>query len=285
RRTRPSRTRGDCRDHRAPGRRATGTRRRRRLRGAASFRAVGPTFRRRLRRSPVRRDAARARARRAAAGARASRLRLRRGGRPPRRAAGLARRTRGPGRTGPLSSVEQGSGRTCGKRAMTRAIYPGTFDPLTHGHEDLVRRASKLFGTVVVAVAASRGKNPIFDVDERLAIAREVLGHHSNVEVTSFSGLLVNFVKQQNADVVVRGLRAVTDFEYEFQMAGMNRHLMPDVETIFLTPTDKYQFISGTLVREIALLDGDVSKFVAPPVLRWLDRKLAQLRAEKAAKA
>ncbi len=168
---------------------------------------------------------------------------------------------------------------------MTRAIYPGTFDPLTHGHEDLVRRASKLFGTVVVAVAASRGKNPIFDVDERLAIAREVLGHHSNVEVTSFSGLLVNFVKQQNADVVVRGLRAVTDFEYEFQMAGMNRHLMPDVETIFLTPTDKYQFISGTLVREIALLDGDVSKFVAPPVLRWLDRKLAQLRAEKAAKA
>lgn len=168
---------------------------------------------------------------------------------------------------------------------MTRAIYPGTFDPLTHGHEDLVRRASKLFGTVVVAVAASRGKNPIFDVDERLEIAREVLGHHANVEVTSFSGLLVNFVKQQNADVVVRGLRAVTDFEYEFQMAGMNRHLMPDVETIFLTPTDKYQFISGTLVREIALLGGDVSKFVAPPVLRWLDRKLAQLRADKPAKA
>ncbi len=162
---------------------------------------------------------------------------------------------------------------------MTRAIYPGTFDPLTRGHEDLVRRASKLFDSVVVAVAASRGKNPIFDVDERLAIAREVLAHHSNVEVTSFSGLLVNFVKEQKADVVVRGLRAVTDFEYEFQMAGMNRHLMPDVETIFLTPTDKYQFISGTLVREIALLGGDVSQFVAQPVMRWLDRKLAQLRA------
>ncbi len=167
---------------------------------------------------------------------------------------------------------------------MTRAIYPGTFDPLTRGHEDLVRRAAKLFDSVVVAVAASRGKNPIFDVDERLAIAREVLGHHSNVEVTSFSGLLVNFVKQQKADVVVRGLRAVTDFEYEFQMAGMNRHLMPDIETVFLTPTDKYQFISGTLVREIALLGGDVSQFVAPPVLRWLERKLAPQRAGAPAK-
>ncbi|HLT26291.1 MAG TPA: pantetheine-phosphate adenylyltransferase [Zeimonas sp.] len=163
---------------------------------------------------------------------------------------------------------------------MTRAIYPGTFDPLTHGHEDLVRRASKLFDSVVVAVAASRGKNPIFDVDERLAIAREVLGHYPNVEVTSFTGLLVNFVKEQQADVVVRGLRAVTDFEYEFQMAGMNRHLMPDVETIFLTPTDKYQFISGTLVREIALLGGDVSKFVAPAVVAWIARKLEQLRAD-----
>lgn len=166
---------------------------------------------------------------------------------------------------------------------MTRAIYPGTFDPLTRGHEDLVRRAAKLFDTIVVAVAASRGKNPIFDVDERLAIAREVLGHYPNVEVIGFSGLLVKFVEQQNADVVVRGLRAVTDFEYEFQMAGMNRHLMPDVETIFLTPTDKYQFISGTLVREIALLGGDVSQFVAPSVQRWLDRKLAELRTAPSA--
>ncbi|HRA77968.1 MAG TPA: pantetheine-phosphate adenylyltransferase, partial [Burkholderiaceae bacterium] len=135
---------------------------------------------------------------------------------------------------------------------MTRAIYPGTFDPLTRGHEDLVRRAAKLFASLVVAVADSRGKNPIFSSEERLAIARETLNHYPNVEIVGFSGLLVNFVRQQKADVVIRGLRAVSDFEYEFQMAGMNRHLMPEVETIFMTPTDQYQFISGTLVREIA---------------------------------
>ncbi|MCL4775640.1 MAG: pantetheine-phosphate adenylyltransferase [Burkholderiaceae bacterium] len=162
---------------------------------------------------------------------------------------------------------------------MTRAIYPGTFDPLTRGHEDLVRRAAGLFDSLVVAVADSRGKNPIFSPDERLAIARETLAQHPNVEIVGFSGLLVNFVRQQKADVVIRGLRAVSDFEYEFQMAGMNRHLMPDVETIFMTPTDKYQFISGTLVREIALLGGDVSKFVAPSVQEWLRKKLIQLGA------
>jgi pantetheine-phosphate adenylyltransferase len=162
---------------------------------------------------------------------------------------------------------------------MTRAIYPGTFDPLTHGHEDLVRRAAKLFDTVVVAVADSRGKNPIFMPEERLAIAREVLGHLPNVEVVGFKGLLVRFVQEQKGDVVLRGLRAVSDFEYEFQMAGMNRHLMPDVETIFMTPTEQYQFISGTLVREIALMGGDVSQFVAPPVQAWLRRKLVQLGA------
>ncbi|MCL4184213.1 MAG: pantetheine-phosphate adenylyltransferase [Burkholderiaceae bacterium] len=162
---------------------------------------------------------------------------------------------------------------------MTRAIYPGTFDPLTHGHEDLVRRAAKLFDTVVVAVADSRGKNPIFAPDERLAIAREVLGQLPNVEVVGFRGLLVKFVQEQKGDVVLRGLRAVTDFEYEFQMAGMNRHLMPEVETIFMTPTEQYQFISGTLVREIALMGGDVSKFVAPSVQQWLRRKLVQLGA------
>ena len=162
---------------------------------------------------------------------------------------------------------------------MTRAIYPGTFDPLTRGHEDLVRRASKLFESLVVAVADSRGKNPIFSLDERLAIAREALGHYPNVEIVGFSGLLVNFVRQQKADVVIRGLRAVSDFEYEFQMAGMNRHLMPDVETVFMTPTDQYQFISGTLVREIALMGGDVSKFVAPSVQEWLRKKLVQLGA------
>ncbi len=162
---------------------------------------------------------------------------------------------------------------------MTRAIYPGTFDPLTRGHEDLVRRAAGLFDSLVVAVADSRGKNPIFSPDERLAIARETLAEHPNVEIVGFSGLLVNFVRQQKADVVIRGLRAVSDFEYEFQMAGMNRHLMPEVETIFMTPTDKYQFISGTLVREIALLGGDVSKFVAPSVQEWLRKKLIQLGA------
>ncbi|KAA0212834.1 MAG: pantetheine-phosphate adenylyltransferase [Lautropia sp.] len=162
---------------------------------------------------------------------------------------------------------------------MTRAIYPGTFDPLTRGHEDLVRRAAGLFDSLIVAVADSRGKNPIFSADERLAIARETLSHHANVEIVGFSGLLVNFVRQQKADVVIRGLRAVSDFEYEFQMAGMNRHLMPEVETVFMTPTDKYQFISGTLVREIALLGGDVSKFVAPSVQDWLHKKLVQLGA------
>ena len=166
---------------------------------------------------------------------------------------------------------------------MTRAIYPGTFDPLTQGHADLVRRAARLFGTVVVAVADSRGKHPIFNVDERIAIAREVLAPHANVEVVRFSGLLVNFMRAQKADVVIRGLRAVSDFDYEFQMAGMNRHLMPELETIFMTPTDQYQFVSGTLVREIALLGGDVSKFVAPEVLVWLRRKLDELRAAKAA--
>ena len=162
---------------------------------------------------------------------------------------------------------------------MTRAIYPGTFDPLTRGHEDLVRRAAKLFASLVVAVADSRGKNPIFSSEERLAIARETLNHYPNVEIVGFSGLLVNFVRQQKADVVIRGLRAVSDFEYEFQMAGMNRHLMPEVETIFMTPTDQYQFISGTLVREIALMGGDVSKFVAPSVQEWLRKKLVQLGA------
>ncbi|RPH58716.1 MAG: pantetheine-phosphate adenylyltransferase [Burkholderiales bacterium] len=160
---------------------------------------------------------------------------------------------------------------------MTRAIYPGTFDPLTRGHEDLVRRAAKLFDSLVVAVADSRGKNPIFSLDERVSIAREALDRHANVEVVGFSGLLVKFVQQQKADVVLRGLRAVSDFEYEFQMAGMNRHLMPEVETIFMTPTEQYQFVSGTLVREIALLGGDVSQFVAPSVQSWLRNKLAQL--------
>ena len=165
---------------------------------------------------------------------------------------------------------------------MTRAIYPGTFDPLTRGHEDLIRRATRLFDTVVVAVADSRGKRPIFTLEERIALAREVLAPICNVEVVGFSGLLVRFVRVQQADVVLRGLRAVSDFDYEFQMAGMNRQLMPEVETIFMTPTDQYQFISGTLVREIALMGGDVEQFVAPTVQQWLRKKLVQLGAPAA---
>ena len=158
---------------------------------------------------------------------------------------------------------------------MVTAVYPGTFDPLTRGHEDLVRRASGLFDKLIVGVADSRAKRPFFTLDERLQLAREVLGHYPNVEVEGFSGLLKDFVREHDARVIVRGLRAVSDFEYEFQMAGMNRYLLPDVETLFLTPSDQYQFISGTIVREIAVLGGDVSKFVFPSVERWLKQKIA----------
>ena len=158
------------------------------------------------------------------------------------------------------------------------AIYPGTFDPLTLGHEELVRRASKLCDRLVVAIAAGHHKNAMFTLDERLDIAREVLSPYPNVEVSGFTGLLRDFVVARGAQVVVRGLRAVSDFEYEFQMAGMNRQLMPDVETLFLTPADQYQFISGTFVREIAMLGGDVSKFVVPLVMERLQAKVAQRR-------
>ena len=161
---------------------------------------------------------------------------------------------------------------------MLLAIYPGTFDPLTRGHEDLVRRASKLCDRLVVAIAAGHHKNAMFTLDERLDIAREVLSPYPNVEVSGFTGLLRDFVVARGAQVVVRGLRAVSDFEYEFQMAGMNRQLMPDVETLFLTPADQYQFISGTFVREIAMLGGDVSKFVVPLVMERLQAKVAQRR-------
>jgi pantetheine-phosphate adenylyltransferase len=157
---------------------------------------------------------------------------------------------------------------------MTIAVYPGTFDPMTRGHEDLVRRASKLFDKVVVGVADSQNKRPFFTLDERCEIAREILGHYSNVEVQPFAGLLKDFVRAQGAKIIVRGLRAVSDFEFEFQMAGMNRYMMPDVETLFLTPSDQYQFISGTIVREIARLGGDVSKFVFPSVETWLQKKI-----------
>ncbi|VVD82967.1 phosphopantetheine adenylyltransferase [Pandoraea eparura] len=160
---------------------------------------------------------------------------------------------------------------------MVVAIYPGTFDPLTRGHEDLVRRAAGIFDKLVVGVADSRNKKPFFTLEERIDIAREVLGHYPNVSVEGFSGLLKDFVRKHQARVIVRGLRAVSDFEYEFQMAGMNRYLLPDVETMFMTPSDQYQFISGTIVREIAQLGGDVSKFVFPSVEKWLMTKVGSL--------
>ncbi len=157
---------------------------------------------------------------------------------------------------------------------MHTAIYPGTFDPITLGHEDLVRRASGLFGRLVLAVAAGHHKRTMFTLEERLAMARELTRDHANVEVVAFSGLLRDFVIANGGKIVVRGLRAVSDFEYEFQMAGMNRKLMPDVETVFLAPSDQYQFISSTFVREIATLGGDVSQFVSPHVLSCLREKL-----------
>ena len=163
---------------------------------------------------------------------------------------------------------------------MTIAVYPGPFDPFTRGHEDLVRRASSIFTKLIVGVADSRSKKPIFSLDERIEIAKEVLGHYPNVEIAGFSGLLKDFAREHSARVIVRGLRAVSDFEYEFQMAGMNRYLLPDVETLFLTPSDQYQFISGTFVREIALMGGDVSKFVFPSVEKWLHEKNAQTKAK-----
>ena len=160
---------------------------------------------------------------------------------------------------------------------MIKAVYPGTFDPLTRGHEDLVRRASELFGTLVLGVADSRAKRTFFTLQERLDMAREVLKDVKNLTVVGFAGLLSDFVRQQDARVVVRGLRAVSDFEYEFQLAGMNRDLYPDMETIFLTPGEQHMFISATLVREIATLGGDVSKFVHPIVRAKLAEKVKSL--------
>jgi pantetheine-phosphate adenylyltransferase len=150
------------------------------------------------------------------------------------------------------------------------AVYPGTFDPMTLGHADLMRRAARLYDRLVLAVAAGHHKRTMFTIAERLEMAREIAAPYPNVEVMAFRGLLRDFVVGLGAKVVVRGLRAVSDFEYEFQMAGMNRQLMPDVETVFMTPSDQFQFVSGTFVREIATLGGDVSKFVAPSVLERL---------------
>lgn len=146
--------------------------------------------------------------------------------------------------------------------SKTRILYPGTFDPMTNGHIDLVVRASKMFDEVVVAVAVGHHKRPLFSVDERVNLAKKALAHLDNVEFVSFDGLLVNFFKEQKATAVLRGLRAISDFEYEFQLANMNRTLDSCFETVFLTPSEQYSFISSTMVREIARLDGDVSKFV-----------------------
>jgi pantetheine-phosphate adenylyltransferase len=160
---------------------------------------------------------------------------------------------------------------------MITAVYPGTFDPLTRGHEDLVRRAATIFDTLIVGVADSKAKRTFFNLHERVDMAREALGGLTNVRVTGFSGLLIDFIRGHKARVVLRGLRAVSDFEYEFQLAGMNRSLYPDFETMFLTPSEEHMFISATLVREIATLGGNVSKFVHPSVESRLREKVKSL--------
>ncbi|HIF9259562.1 TPA: pantetheine-phosphate adenylyltransferase [Photobacterium damselae] len=156
----------------------------------------------------------------------------------------------------------------------TRVIYPGTFDPITNGHLDLIERAAAMFDTVIVGVAYNPTKKPLFDLDERVALAQSVTQHLPNVGIVGFSGLLVNFAKEHNANVLVRGLRAVSDFEYEFQLANMNRRLMPELETVFLTPAEENSFISSTIVKEVALHKGDVSQFVPNQISQALNKKL-----------
>lgn len=162
------------------------------------------------------------------------------------------------------------------KNQALRVVYPGTFDPVTLGHEDLVRRAADLFPHVIVAVAGSSSKKPMFDLAERVDLAKNVFAHISNVEVIGFSGLLMEFVQAQQAHMVIRGLRATSDFEYEFQLAGMNRKLYPQFETLFLTPAEQFMFISSSLVREVASLNGNVHAFVSPPIEQAIKQKLKQ---------
>ncbi|CCQ11104.1 Phosphopantetheine adenylyltransferase [Pseudoalteromonas luteoviolacea B = ATCC 29581] len=154
------------------------------------------------------------------------------------------------------------------------ALYPGTFDPLTNGHTDLIQRAAKMFHTVILAIAHNPTKKPCFSLEERVALANELTKHLDNVKVIGFSGLLVDLAKQQNANVLVRGIRAVSDFDYEFQLANMNRRLNPNLESVFLTPAEKNSFISSSLVKEVALHRGDVSQFVHPIVAKALQEKL-----------
>lgn len=153
---------------------------------------------------------------------------------------------------------------------MNIAVYPGTFDPITNGHTDLVERAARMFDKVILAVAFNPKKKPLLELDLRVQLAQKVLAHLDNVEVMGFDNLLAEFVQQKNANIILRGLRAVSDFEYEFQLANMNRVLAPNVESIFLTPSEKYSYISSTLVREISALNGDVTKFVHPEIVQAL---------------
>ncbi|MDR2877174.1 MAG: pantetheine-phosphate adenylyltransferase [Chromatiales bacterium] len=155
------------------------------------------------------------------------------------------------------------------------AIYPGTFDPITHGHTDIVQRAACLFDRIIIAVAASPGKTPTFTLDERMHLARLALAGTKNIDVLGFDHLLVNFARAQGASVILRGLRAVSDFEYEFQLSSMNRRLAPDIETVYLMPSEQHSFISSSLVREIAKLGGDVSGFVHPEVQAALREKMS----------
>ena len=159
------------------------------------------------------------------------------------------------------------------RHAVRSVVYPGTFDPVTNGHTDLIERASRLFDQVVVAVAEDTHKAPVFDSPTRVALVQDAVGHLGNVEVAAFSGLLVTFVRGRGIDIIMRGLRAVSDFEFEFQLAGMNRRMAPDVETLFLTPAEQFAYISSSLVREISRLGGDVSAFVSPAVQAALRRR------------
>ena len=156
---------------------------------------------------------------------------------------------------------------------MKTILYPGTFNPITHGHSNLIERASRLFGKVVVAIATSERKQPLFTLEERIDLCRQATSHLDNIEVVGFSGLIVNLAEEHQADAVLRGVRTMTDFDYELQMAGMNQAMLPDFETVFLTPANEFSFISSTLVREIASMDGNVSEFVHPAVLQALQAK------------
>ena len=157
---------------------------------------------------------------------------------------------------------------------MQRAVYPGTFDPMTMGHVDLVKRASKLFDSVIIAIASSDSKKPMFSLEERIEIGNKIFADDPKVEVVGFSGLLVNFAKDNDANILIRGLRVVADFEYEFQLANMNRAMSPDIESVFLTPKEEYSYISSSLVKEIAMMGGDVTRFVDPVTLEALNQKI-----------